>query len=157
MQHFFCFANRFRGAGEFWKEGHGIGDLPANIDCGQEVIAILGQTFSELILEILDPLIEAMQHLNAPGQPKIKSRLGDGLAGGLAKCGYHHDFRLAHLKCEQQQGKDEQQESSDDESEWTSFHTCLLFRRLDRGAAFAQDVAANFVLYIIDEHVVRIG
>src|SRR2546430_6117495 len=39
-------------------------------------------------------------------------RSGDGLAGGLAKCGYHHDFRLAHLKCEQQQGKDEQQESS---------------------------------------------
>ena len=121
LQHVFGGGDRLGAAGEFRKKRHRLGDLPADKHRGQQIIAVLGQSFGKLVFEILDPLIESMNHLDSPGQTALYARLGEN-ASGIAEGRDDDNFRLPNLKGEQQQAENQDQQNSNDQSEGASFH-----------------------------------
>src|SRR5262249_8737743 len=96
FQAFFGLGNRVGVAGEFREENLRLSDFPADIDRGEQAVAVLGDSLLEPVSEILHALVEAMDHLNWPRGAPLKARLGN-LAGWFAESGHDHDLGLTDL------------------------------------------------------------
>jgi hypothetical protein len=121
IHHLFGFGDGFGGAGEFREERFGIGDFPADEDRSQNIEAILREAFRELVFEILNALVEAMDAFDGPRPLEVRTRLGD-IASRLAEGSDDDDFGFADLEYEQEQADNEDQEDADRENEWVAFH-----------------------------------
>src|SRR5947199_5713235 len=83
--------DRFGITGETRKENFGIGYLPTDINGRDQIIAVRRKAFTRTVLEVLDSLVEAMDHFNPPRQPPLKAGFRF-LAHGLAEPGNDDDF-----------------------------------------------------------------
>ncbi len=101
-------------AGEFPQKLSGIGNLPADIDAGQQGDAVRSVIFAEFVLEILNALVEFVNLLDRPWPFQIRAGLVVR-AGRLAERGDHGDLGLAHLKDEKQQRENNDQRCADDD------------------------------------------
>jgi hypothetical protein len=118
----------FGRAGKTWEEYLGIGDLPADVNRGEQVVTVAREALGQFVFEILDSLIEAMDVFDPPRPARLEPRGGD-LPVYLAKARHDHHFLLAHLEAKQQQGKNNQQKgANNDDKERLSIHECLFLR-----------------------------
>src|SRR5437588_3122798 len=98
-----------RATGKTIKEFERALDRPADINAGENVIAVRGEHLVELIFEAMDALVEAIDLLDGQRPLEIQTWLGNRRGRGLREGGDEHHFGLPHLESEEQQEENDQE------------------------------------------------
>ena len=109
-------------AGKAAEEQVRFADRPASVDANQNIVAVFGERLFELVyFEALNPFVELMDHLNRWRPFPVESGLSNK-TGRAIKCRHDRYFSLPHLKTEQQQNENRDQQRANEQGECISFH-----------------------------------